>query len=148
MILCFNCSTRNVDKIPEFTFITKGYDSDNIERSEFYYDSETGKLKNFRPETDIINLSDYDKKNIYQYYKKLILKSNSCTRTFNDDIYGRQYYKDNIKFHNTINFKIIECDSSDIVEKQKFGKLFLYIFHSLQTKEEYKKAFPEEFYEY
>ena len=146
LLIIINCSTKK-NVTPDFTFSVKMIAEDNVEMGEFYYNSNTGELKNNRPEKKVIKLNDIEKSQIYLFYQKLELASNKCwydNKDYMDSNYTSKY---DFQFKN-VRFKKGQCDSLDSEEKKRYGSLYLKIYGTLQKKDEYKKEFPEEFWTY
>ena len=139
-ILCNCCKAQ---KRFEFYFKSVSY-KHNIERSEFSYDSSSGILFNRRPEQVIIKLNDEDKMKIYNFYKSLGLKSNSTCFTVEDQNEKNSYKIDFISKSEKNRNRNKNC-SSDKKDVDKHLRLYTKIKNILYSKEEYKKAFPEEF---
>ena len=140
--LSFSCKIRDIQS-PDFIVSVKYYDSLKIQNSEFYYDSKNGTLRNYQPEVTIVKLDNISKKALYSFYKKNNLKNNCCVKRDKKEI--EKYF---IKF-NTKESKITKClDSTDVNELRKMNQFVMTLLNKLQSTEQYKKAFPEEFMEY
>lgn len=126
----------------DFVYSLKAYDKDKIERSEFYYNSSNGLLKNNRPEENIIKLSVAEKKEVYELYKKLSIKSNKCW--FPKESYSDFSYEYNLQMDNNSTIAK-KCDSISNEERIKHAKLYLKIRNILKSTDEYKKIFSTEF---
>ncbi len=137
------CNCCNAQKTFEFYFKSVSY-KNNIEMSEFSYDSSSGILFNRRPEQVIIKLNDEDKMNIYNFYKSLGLKSNSTCFTVEDQNEKNSYKIDFISKSEKNRNRNKNC-SSDKKDVDKHLRLYTKIKNILYSKKEYKKAFPEEF---
>lgn len=145
LLTLISCSTTKINS-PDFILSVKSIAEDNFQKAEFYYNSNTGELRRNRPEKNIIKLNDKEKKEIYKFYKKLGLKSNKCWFDNNDNIDIDYTTKFNFEFQNA-KFKNAKCDSLDKEEEKKFGKLYIKIYETLQTKDIYRKEFPNDFWQ-
>lgn len=135
-----NCSTMNNNNTnPDFTFSSTFYNEKNIKRSEIFYDSKTGVFRNERPEEVIIKLDNNDKQEVYNLQRSLNLKGNYCWF----DLENNNSSETSFIIHNK-SFKKIKCDSTKQEEISKHLIFYSKILRLLKSKEEYKKAFPEE----
>ncbi|AYZ37476.1 hypothetical protein EGY07_19005 [Chryseobacterium indologenes] len=142
IFLLISCSPIRKIVTPDFSITSTYYDTNKIDRSYFFYDSQTGILKNRRPEEVIIKLADNDKQEIYKFYKKLNIKDNFCWYSFEDKTSAK------ISFQlKSLTSKKAKCDSTNKQEINKYIDLFYKIRNLLKSKKEYKEAFPAEFYE-
>ncbi|AZA81760.1 hypothetical protein C1637_04070 [Chryseobacterium lactis] len=133
-----SCSSFKQNK-KDFYFSDISYNKENIVRSEFSYDSYSGILKNRRPETVVIKLNSNEKQEIYNLFKKLNIQSISGCKTYEDSITIKTTFI-------TGNEKITSKCSTNNNEIDKLSQLYIKIKNILQTKKEYREAFPR-FYE-
>nr|WP_315034538.1 hypothetical protein [uncultured Chryseobacterium sp.] len=140
LILCsiilfsWSCSTIEKNR-KDFYFSDVFYNKENIMLSEFSYDSYSGILKNRTPEKVIIKLSNNEKQEIYNLFKELNMQSISGCRTYDDSITIKTTF---IMGNEKINKK---CSTNNN-EIDKLSQIYIKIKNTLQTKKEYKEAFP------
>ncbi|MDC8101639.1 hypothetical protein [Chryseobacterium rhizosphaerae] len=142
VFLLIGCSSARKIVTPEFSITSTYYDTNKIDRNHFFYDSQTGVLKNRRPEEVIIKLTDSDKQEIYKFYKSINVKGNLCWYTFEDKTSSKISFQ--LKSSSP---KKTKCDSTNKQEINKYIDLFYKIRNLLKSKKEYKEMFPAEFYE-
>ena len=143
--ILISCTTRKMNS-QDFVISVKRIASDNFQLAEFYYNSNTGELRRNRPEKNFIKLNEKEKNDIYIFYKKLELESNKCwfdNKDYTDSNYTTKY---NFQFKKG-KLKNGKCDSLNREEEKKFGRLYIKIYEMLQTKDDYKKEFPDDFEE-
>ncbi|MDC8101640.1 hypothetical protein [Chryseobacterium rhizosphaerae] len=138
ILFFFSCSSIKQHK-KDFYFSDISYNKDNILQSEFSYDSYSGILENRRPEKVIIKLNSNEKQEIYNLFKKLNMQSISGCKTYEDSITIKTTFIMGNEKNNS------KC-STNKNEIDKLSQLYIKIKNILQTKKEYKDAFPR-FYE-
>ena len=139
LLLLISCSS--IDKsTPDFYIIHTYYDQKKIDRSETFYNSKSGVLRLERPEEVIIKLSDDDKKEIVNFYNSLKKPMNTCWYTYEDG--SSANFKFIIK---KTDFKEVKCDSTKKDQVNEVRKIYFKIIKTLQSKKEYREAFPGEF---